>query len=50
MVLDQLYHYNYRLNNSAENITRNFMTWFGKPDGQGTDFMIRYSNPLILIK
>ena len=49
-VIDQLYHYKYRPNNSAENITRNVMTWLGKPDGQGTDYMIHYINPLIIIK
>ena len=49
-VVDQLYHYQYRPNNSAENLTRNFMTWFGKPDSQGTDYMIHYINPLIIIK
>ncbi|MDP2337289.1 MAG: hypothetical protein Q8N05_12730, partial [Bacteroidota bacterium] len=50
MVLDQLYHYKYRPNNSAENIIRNFMNWYGKPEGQGTDFMIHYYNPNIQIK
>jgi len=50
MVLDQLYHYQYRPNNSAENLMRNFMNWYGKPSGQGTDFMIHYYNPLIIIK
>ena len=49
-VVDQLYHYQYRPNNSAENIMRNFMNWYGKPDGQGTDFMIHYNNPLTIIK
>ncbi|MBV2245839.1 MAG: hypothetical protein KUL83_01640 [Lentimicrobium sp.] len=49
-VVDQLYHYQYRRNNSAENIMRNSMTWFGKPLGQGTDFTIHYINPLIIIK
>lgn len=49
-VIDQSYHYNYRRNNSTENVTRNFMTWCGKPSGQGTDFMIRYYNPIIQLK
>jgi RHS repeat-associated protein len=49
-VVDQLYHYQYRPNNSAENVMRNFMNWYGKPDGQGTDFMIHYNNPLTIIK
>jgi len=50
MVLDQLYHYNYRPNNSIENGIRNFMTWFGKPSGQGINFMIYYYKPNIWIK
>lgn len=49
-VVDQLYHYQYRPNNSAENVIRNLMNWYGKPNGQGTDFMIHYYNPLIIIK
>jgi hypothetical protein len=50
MVLDQLYHYNFRPNTSAENIVRNIMTWFGKPSGKGTDFMIYYYHSKIWIK
>ncbi len=49
-VIDQLYHYEYRLNNSVENIARNAMTWWGKPSRQGTDFTIHYINPKIIIK
>ncbi len=49
-VLDQLYHYNYRPNNSVENWIRNFMTWWGKPSGEGTNYMIYYYNPNIWIK
>ena len=49
-VVDQLYHFKYRPNNSAENIRRNTMNWVGKPVGQGTDFTIHYINPLIIIK
>jgi len=49
-VLDQSYHYNMRPNNSMENRIRNFLTEQGKPDGTGTDFMIHYYNPIILIK
>ncbi len=50
IVLDQLYHYNYRPNNSTENRVRNLMTWFGRPSGEGINFMIYYSNPNIWIK
>jgi len=49
-VVDQLYHYQYRPNNSAENIMRNFMTKYGMPKGRGTDFMIHYINPQIIIR
>lgn len=49
-VLDQLFHYNMRPNNSIENKIRNFLTEQGKPAGTGTDFMIHYYNPIILIK
>ena len=50
MVLDQSYHYEYRPNNSIENIVRNIMNWYGKPEGQGTDFNIHYYNSIILAK
>ncbi len=33
-----------------ENVVRNFMTWFGKPSGDGVNFMIYYNNPNIYIK
>jgi RHS repeat-associated protein len=49
-VLDQLYHYNMRPNNSIENRIRNYLTEQGRPNGTGTDFMIHYYNPIILIK
>ncbi|MGB5979578.1 MAG: RHS repeat-associated core domain-containing protein [Cyclobacteriaceae bacterium] len=53
-VLDQLYHYDYRENENKENVIRNIMTWVGKPaefgDRQGTDYMIHYSNPIILVE
>ncbi len=49
-VVDQLYHYRLRPNNSVENIARNVMTQVGRPNGQGTDFMIRYINPLITVR
>lgn len=50
-VIDQLYHYQYRSNNSAENMIRNFMTWFGLPgNGQGTDYTIHYNNPIFKIE
>jgi len=49
-VIDQSYHYNYRPNNSVENVARNIMTWWGKPKGEGMDFKIHYNNPNIRIK
>jgi hypothetical protein len=49
-VLDQMYHYNLRQEYSVENGIRNLITIQGKPDGTGTDFMIHYYNPIILIK
>ncbi|MBK9958036.1 MAG: hypothetical protein IPP11_05505 [Chitinophagaceae bacterium] len=49
-VLNQLYHYNMRPNNSIENRIRNYLTEQGRPEGNGTDFMINYYNSIILIK
>ena len=49
-VMDQKYHYDLRPNNSFENRIRNWLTKRGKPDGSGTDYMIRYRNPFIRIK
>lgn len=46
-VQDQLYHYQYRPNNSSKNIIRNIFTNIGHPAGKGTDYMIHYKNPRI---
>ncbi|UYW02004.1 hypothetical protein K5I29_03580 [Flavobacterium agricola] len=57
-VQDQMYHYNYRNNNSIKNIIRNIMTRVGLPVGQragtgalysGTDYKIHYENRSIKI-
>jgi hypothetical protein len=61
-VIDQKYHYDFRPNNSAENILRNFLTLFGYPIGidvknyniliyySGSDYKIHYYNRTINIK
>jgi RHS repeat-associated protein len=51
-VLDQLYHYEYRTNNSIENVLRNAATWWGAPsyEAQGQPYMIHYYNRTIKIK
>jgi hypothetical protein len=51
-VLDQPYHYEYRLNNSIENVLRNAATFYGQSKylPQTKPFMIHYYNPIIKIK
>ena len=49
-VLNQMYHYKMRKNNSFKNKIRNALTIQGFPGKKGTDFMIHYYNPIILIK
>ena len=51
-VLDQLYHYEYRTNNSIENVLRNAATWWGAPsyEAQGQPYMIHYYTRTIKIK
>lgn len=49
-VLDQKYHYNMRPNDSMENRIRNTLTEAGRPEGEGTDYMIHYYNSVFEIK